>query len=86
MPITRNQKEYPVGIPVNQAVHGGVFIFRARVKEVSGGEVKFRHGGDRLPADRAIGIIAVHQFGKIGRDRGGHPPFGGLDGLDLFGA
>ena len=82
--LSVTSKKHPVRIPVDEVGNRRIFIFRAGIQKVGGGEMKFIQGGNGLTADGAIGVMPVHQFGKIGRDGRGQSSFGDLDGLDLF--
>ena len=63
-----NQKQHPVGIAVNQPWHRHMAVLTARVGHLGGGNRSLPDMGDDLPADRAVGILALDQIEIMGRD------------------
>ena len=67
----RGHEQHPVRIAMHQARGLHVVIFAAGVFHVRRGDDEFLDGGDDLAADRAIGVVALHERDEMGRRRDG---------------
>ena len=64
-----DEEQHAVGITVDEAGHGGVFVLAERVEHLARGNHHLVTARDELLAQRAIGVPAVDEVEKIRRDR-----------------
>ena len=64
--LCRHQHQDPVRIAMDQTRHRRMVVFAQRIGHHIIGLLQLGRGGDDLPPDWTIGIVAVHQCGEVG--------------------
>ena len=64
----RHQKQNPVGVAVDEPGNGHMAVFAAGIGHFIGGNERLLDAGNHLPANWAVGIVAVDQIEEVRRN------------------